>query len=272
MVDAQNGWGMYFGGVLRTTDGGRHWEDVSPKGGGATLPQAGYFLGPRHAWVMLYAGYSGGPWESATEADASILRTVDGGATWHATPLPLPGPVSAQYGVQLTFVDAQHGWALAHVGVALHPEERDDVALFSTSDGGATWQRLLLPGQFGALPAAGWKVGLAFRTPEDGWITGRAAGGGQLLYVTHNAGRTWAPSTLPLPSPLAHATNGYTLLPPKFWGAKGVLPVCAYLTGYWPTIDVFAGSGPQATPIVVSGREDATGGLQPESGAAIMPP
>lgn len=238
MLDAQNGWGTFFETVLRTTDGGRHWEDVSPGGTGDTGPQSGYFLDTRHAWMIRYGGYSGGQWESATQTKAAVLRTADGGTTWRSAPLPLPGPVSAQYGVRLTFVDTQHGWALAHVGTAMRPEDRDEVALFSTSDGGATWTRLLVPGQVGALPAAGWKVAIAFRTVQDGWITGRSADGRQILYVTHDGGHMWTPATLPLPPAIAHAANGYTILAPTFRGSDGALPVCAYVTGYWPTIDV----------------------------------
>ncbi len=235
MVDAEHGWGTFFGTILRTADGGQTWQDVSPPGTGDILPQPGYFLDAEHAWVILYGGYSGGPWQSATDAQASVLRTADGGVAWHAGRLPLAGPVSAQYGVETYFLDPRHGWALAHVDTALHPEERDDVALFSTSDGGASWSAL--PGA--GLPATGWKVGITFRTPRDGWITGRSADGTQLLLVTHDGGRSWARATVPLPADIAHAANGYTILAPTFWGDQGVLPVCAFVTGFWPTVDVF---------------------------------
>ena len=238
MVDTENGWGDFSGTILRTADGGRHWSDVGPQPKGDLLPQPGYFLDARHAWVIQYGGYSGGQWSSATDAQASVLRTTDGGGTWHAAQLPLPGPVNTEYAVQLTFLDARHGWSLAHLRTALHPEQDDEIALFSTVDGGERWNLVLGPGR-GGLPAAGWKAGLTFRTPRDGWLTGKSAGGSQFLYLTHDGGRTWASTAIPLPGPVAHAAHGYTILPPTFWGADGVLPVCAVVTSYWPTIDVF---------------------------------
>ncbi len=52
-----------------------------------------------------------------------IVVSVDGGATWKQTPVPVSSDLTAVY-----FVDDKNGWAVGHDGVILH-----------TSDGGDSW-------------------------------------------------------------------------------------------------------------------------------------
>src|SRR6266498_4653700 len=77
MIDATNGWAWSNGvegqySLLRTTDGGQTWSDVTPR----TFPYSeygGWFLDSQTAWVSTLdrKTYAGG-----------LLRTTDGGKSW----------------------------------------------------------------------------------------------------------------------------------------------------------------------------------------------
>ena len=100
-----------------------------------------------------------------------VFRTTDGGATW--TPLSVPG---FRLG-PMTFVDAQHGWA---VGTTDDFPNRNTVILFS-SDGGATWTP-----QFNqAVPAL---RAIAFADTRNGWVV---ENGGMAVH-TSDGGATWS--------------------------------------------------------------------------------
>jgi len=137
---------------------------------GASLDlQAIAFADTRHGWVA---------------GAGIILATTDGGQSW-----------TRQYGGtgtihQLDVVSATDGWAV------------EDDALLHTSDGGRSW----LP--VGKPPVPLTRVD--FVTATVGWGTTAGAGMGQgpyatrdaskdLLYVTHDAGRTWTLQHTPIP-------------------------------------------------------------------------
>ncbi|HLI24352.1 MAG TPA: hypothetical protein VKU91_05325 [Acidimicrobiales bacterium] len=67
----------------------------------------------------------------------SIARTTDGGIQWEGIPAPVAplaggGEIAGPGVGQLVFADARDGWAYGP-------------ALYSTHDGGSTWQRVALP-------------------------------------------------------------------------------------------------------------------------------
>jgi photosystem II stability/assembly factor-like uncharacterized protein len=85
-------------------------------------------LDSRHIWLTSES-LSGGDNVQATPA---VARTSDGGLTWKVaknTPRIL----------QMTFADAAHGYAEDVTGIY------DVNGILSTSDGGATWQRVTVP-------------------------------------------------------------------------------------------------------------------------------
>jgi hypothetical protein len=111
---------------------------AAPAGGPVT---AGFqavsvtFASPDLGWVM-------GTAPCAAQSCTSIVRTSDGGHTWIGIPAPstatiaggLAGEAQVGSGVSaLRFADPQNGWAFG-------PD------LWATHDGGATWQRLSIPG------------------------------------------------------------------------------------------------------------------------------
>ena len=116
-VDRWNGWAVGLGGVLRTTDGGENWTDVSRIGapGSKVSGHAIHFIDRNAGWLVGQFG--------------SLMRTSDGGESWEAVPTPL-GPSERPYLFDLCFPDPKHGWVVGDEGTILH-----------TADGGFRWVR-----------------------------------------------------------------------------------------------------------------------------------
>ncbi|MEV0090765.1 oxidoreductase [Streptomyces sp. NPDC050738] len=176
------------GTVLRTTDGGRSWKDVSPPGAAAEALEfrdVEAFDGRRA--VVLAIG----------EGEASrVLRTEDGGATW--TESFRNTDAKAFYDC-ITFFDARHGLAMSD------PVD-GKYRILSTSDGGRKWRVLPSAGMPAALPGeAGFAASgqcLVSSGANDVWL---ATGGGATGRVLHSSDRglnwTAAESTVPAGDP-----------------------------------------------------------------------
>jgi photosystem II stability/assembly factor-like uncharacterized protein len=174
------------GTVLRTTDGGRSWLDVSPTGAGALEFRDVEAFDGRRA-VVLAIG----------EGEASrVLRTEDGGASW--TESFRNTDAKAFYDC-ITFFDSRHGLAMSD------PVD-GKYRILSTGDGGRSWKVLPHAGMPPALPGeAGFAASgqcLVSSGPKDVWL---ATGGGATARVLHSADRglnwTVAESTIPAGDP-----------------------------------------------------------------------
>ncbi|WHM35556.1 oxidoreductase [Streptomyces sp. BPTC-684] len=174
------------GTVLRTTDGGRNWRDVSPPGaGGLEFRDVEAFDGRRA--VVLAIG----------EGEASrVYRTEDGGTTWKESFRNLDP--KAFYDC-LTFFDHRHGLAVSDPVDGRY-------RILSTADGGRSWKVLPNTGMPDAQPgeasfAASGQC-LVSSGPHDVWL---ATGGAATARVLHSADRglTWtaAASTIPAGDP-----------------------------------------------------------------------
>ena len=101
---------------------------------------------------------------------------------------------------------------------------REAVAIYQTSDGGATWVLKFhndptIPGTGTSLPLGGHKNGITFRDAATGWIGGETPAAEVYLYKTTNSGATWALQHVAFPtgyeSPLAVSTTA-----PTFFGSE----------------------------------------------------
>ncbi|MFF0189880.1 WD40/YVTN/BNR-like repeat-containing protein [Streptomyces sp. NPDC005244] len=171
------------GTVLRTTDGGAHWRDVSPAGAVDLEFRDVEAFDARRA-VVLAIG----------EGEASrVFRTEDGGATW--TESFRNTDAKAFYDC-LTFFDPRHGLAMSD------PVD-GRFRILSTSDGGRSWK--VLPDR--GMPAAqegeaGFAASgqcLVTSGPRDVWL---ATGGAASARVLHSADRglTWTATDTPVPA------------------------------------------------------------------------
>ena len=104
-----------------------------------------------------------------------ILRSLDAGQSWTQAPSPVSSDLTA-----VRFSDAEHGWIVGHDAVAL-----------KTSDGGASWQRML----------DGRSV---LKIIVDAYLAQSAAGDASVLPLLEDARRAAAQSATPgvLPYPL----------------------------------------------------------------------
>lgn len=155
-VDDSTGWAIGNRNdtpiVLATTDGGKSWR---PQEIGATLPLLSiFFLNRNTGWISIWNGVyrtnDGGknwlPPETKTEgyfeslqfvdadngwavgSDARLLRTKDGGTTWHVWQAHDVGDTFVGL-TALHFVNARQGWAVGTGGRVL-----------ATPDGGENWR------------------------------------------------------------------------------------------------------------------------------------
>ncbi len=171
MLDPQHGWASTYLAILRTSDGGAHWHDVtpwqerSPWGHGAT------FLTPLIAWVVQQGNKD-------DKTPAQVFRTADGGKTWQQADLPDSvstfTPTSSPYQgdrsdvavSDVSALDAQRAWVLStRTFTPSHDPDNFQITythVLQTSDGGTTWSVLVpqLPGLPGR-PGQHQRIGAA---------------------------------------------------------------------------------------------------------------
>lgn len=187
-VDHRTAWAAGSKGtVLRTTDAGRTWRNVSPPGAeGLELRDVEAFDARRA--VVLAIG----------EGEASrLLRTEDGGATWTES---FRNTDPRAFYDCVTFLDRRHGLALSD------PVD-GRFRILATRDGGRSWAVLPDTGMPEALPgeagfAASGQCLVTAGTKGRGKDVWFATGGGATARVLHSAdrGRTWTVTDSPVPA------------------------------------------------------------------------
>lgn len=133
-VDATTGW-VVGGRIYKSTNGGQSWVlQFTP----ADLLYSVSFSDPLNGWAVGW-----GP---------TLLRTTDGGQTWF--PQSANAPTNVLFAVQA--ITADEAWIAGGDGFVAR-----------TIDGGASWQPESLPGGAGAAVES-----LRFLDPERGWVGG----------------------------------------------------------------------------------------------------
>jgi photosystem II stability/assembly factor-like uncharacterized protein len=213
MIDTMTGWALSEHAVLRTTDGGIHWKNVSPPNITLTRNSIAEFCTASMVWVAI-------PQAQATSTQ--IFHTTDGGTTWQQT------TIQAAFPRQFTFIDSQHGWLLA--GWRQTGGAAEAVSVFRTTDGGKSWPKVAdalfadttPPGH---LPYGGQKSGIRFLDASTGWVTGTVVVPSiPWLYITHDGGSSWYQQSLLKPPGIP--TAQLTINSPTFFSTTdGILPV-----------------------------------------------
>ena len=224
MVTATTGWASAYeprsAGVLilRTTNAGALWHDVSPPGTFASGTPAA-FTDSDHAWLL----------DLASPGRLRVSRTADGGATWQQVAVDdaqVQAPSSFGLGY-ISFADLVHGWFF--VGYDYNGNE--DGALYRSTDGGASWALVSATdaghGLGNGLPWQGGKEALTFVDATTGWLSAATYEPAPYLYITHDAGVTWKQVVYPLPPGVSdlgdHAVSG----PQFFSPSRGIFEVLA---------------------------------------------
>lgn len=203
MIDQEVGWAV--GGadgradsILRSTDGGWNWAEVSPPEiipEGTTLIASGSFLDASNAWVLFQPM---GDVPPGVAQDLIVWRTSDAGAHWQASaPASVEFIGSEHSPALLQFNDPDQGWLLARYGGAgMH---RYPVYLLHSVDGGGTWQTLEDPyeGQWlQSCPKTGWD----WLSSGVGIVTiGFCPFDSAEIHLSFDEGQSWESIRLPFP-------------------------------------------------------------------------
>ena len=215
MIDARTGWLLSKQAVLRTTDGGSHWQNVSPPHSRLTQDSIADFFSASLAWIAI---------PRTNAATTQIVHTADGGQTWQRA------TIQAAFPRQISFIDSQHGWLL--VSWQQPGGAAETISVLRTENAGKTW--MTISNAFavstdgppaGQLPYGGQKSGIRFLNASKGWVTGSVSAPNLAwLYVTDDGGSTWHQQLLPMPSGIVSARLAIHS-PSFFSGTDGILPI-----------------------------------------------
>lgn len=179
----------YDGTVLRTTDAGRTWLNVSPKPaqvqGTDGLLQFRDIESTNATDAVVMAAGEG--------TDSRILVTHNGGRTWRTT---FVNQNAQAFFDCMAFFDPEHG-------LTMSDPVNGRFRILSTSDGGSTWSIVPRAGMPAALPGeAGFAASgtcLVTSGPRSAWF---ASGGGAVSRVFHTSdrGTHWSVTSTPIAS------------------------------------------------------------------------
>ncbi len=195
--------GGYDGLVLRTVDGGRHWQDVSPAGAAGLQFRDISASDANHA-VAMAAG---------SGTDSRLYQTSDGGRHWQ---LAYQNSEPSAFFDCMAFFDQRHGLVLSD------PVD-GKFRILATSDGGRRWRVLPNRGMPAALPGeAGFAASGECLTTSgrDAWF---GSGGGSTARVFHSAdgGYHWDVRSTPLVSSPSAGVFGLAFRSPGIGIAVG---------------------------------------------------
>lgn len=253
--------------LFATSDAGRSWAEITPPSRAAPGPLYDVsFLTPARGWAT---------WADCARDRAGLVLTSDGGKSWQSFPLPTSVSCAAGAELRVGFTDPRHGWLLHLEPTAsgawlawtadggrrwsrsrrlpelaevrfldpghgwLAGGEWGPLALYATTDGGATWTRRSVAPPSGYEHARRVYDLPTFFGPNRGVLPvtlfrrGRAD---LAFYLTADGGRTWRvasllalgavpPIHLPFPAPLPVAVAG-----PGLWWVVAGDPPTAYVT------------------------------------------
>lgn len=208
MMSGGSGWRLSKNNVLHTSDGGKQWNLVSPRGGNPKFVNSAFFLNQSYAWI------------TAVYPDGSTIQfhTTNGGQSWASSNSKVPA------GGMMDFINKSDGWILKKYNQG---KVKDSVEIYRTQNSGQTWDPMAKTNNQGQLPSSGKVTGIGFaRSPVGiGWLSGYEphTSGHLWLYKTTDYGKTWNTDSVSLKPQWQN--NQIKTFPPMFLGGSTLLPV-----------------------------------------------
>jgi len=175
--DRSRGFASLGCGLYRTSDGGNRWQrEPLPPYQESTVT----FSDPFDGWYFSQV--------TDQEPVPHFLVTHDGGSTWSELPTPPVLVLGAKGGLTMVqFKDARNGWMGADSG--------DRSTVYSTSDGGLSWQAHVLP-SIALQPGQGGKpqqTGTSIVLVPGGGVIAMASdqSGNTVAYTSFDGGASW---------------------------------------------------------------------------------
>ena len=209
-------------GVLVYTRNSRPPSHVGPASASRTTSPAPSPPGPYYpTTTQLSAPSHDVVW--AFVAGTFLYVSTDRGDTWAQRTLPAVGGGGP---LEVSFVDANQGW-LSVPGIPETQCNAAGIAIWHTSDGARTWERLTTTG----IADRQCKQGLSFTDARHGFISGWDDNNPPVVYRTADGGLTWKASA-PIPDPPGFKTSGGgdALRVHQVWGSGGAYLMTAYGT------------------------------------------
>lgn len=213
MVTSTVGWAVVGSRILRTTDGGAMWRDVTPR-----------YVDHRTSITLVHATEES-VWLSVSrygQPGSNLLIGTAGGGRWQSHAVPGTG----QRWVA-SVAPPSHVWAVTTAVGAAGPTAAEEVlTLLSSADNGRRWTtvtHVTVKANTG-LPLRGRKS-FAFIGTRTGFAFGSWLNRGRvLLYRTSDGGRIWTPATVSIP--MRYRDDFSWAGVPVFFGQKmGFVPI-----------------------------------------------
>ncbi len=219
MKSPDGGWGIIrttnSSMLVRTTNGGRTWFDVSPKGVARDPNADASFPNERSAWWAVQPQAPGG----AYKPTLYVYHTNDAGRHWTTSRISLDPSVP----VQSTQIDVVNRSTVYMDVIPMHGMNSMPGQLMVSHTGGAAWQKVPTPS---TLPMGG---AIHFVSPQQGWLsTSDCSTCPAHLYRTQDGGRVW--TEIRLPSSSAFAGDQASVSLPRFSARH---PLVAILPVVW---------------------------------------
>jgi hypothetical protein len=211
LLDATAGWALTGDRLAWTDTGGRNWRTITPAGASGLDLLTAFFLDRRSGWLVA----ADLPNDSSP-VELTAFRTGDGGATWQRSTVGQASVQQSEDGVgpmNLSFVDAGHGWLRVTSRLPGQRAEDETGTLFRTTDG-RTWERL---------PDAPSPGAVRFVSRQRGWQSWLDG-----LRETRDGGRTWVAVPAPPPVPRRDGRLQFGGLPTIFEDGTGSVPVLLF--------------------------------------------
>ena len=141
-VNQNLGWIAVGPVILKTTDGGKTWDEILPPSQGQLAALS--FVDGQHGWIAKSRGQEGSivhiPGNDNVSSESFVLATTDSGQTWQTAFHVTSHVDHSAWILNMFFLNRTNGWAVGRNGLILR-----------TEDGGKSWQKTEL-GSMAGIP------------------------------------------------------------------------------------------------------------------------